>query len=79
MKATSLRYLDAKFHHPSLGASPKLKKNTNGRLAIPALVGLLVSVCCAFNDLIYPGLSYWGVLWCLGLWGFQKKFKPRDG
>jgi len=28
MKATSLRYLDAKFHHPSLGASPKLKKNS---------------------------------------------------
>jgi len=22
MKGTSLRYLDAKFHHPSLGASP---------------------------------------------------------
>ena len=22
MKVTSLRYLDAKFHHPSLGASP---------------------------------------------------------
>jgi len=38
---TSLRYLDAKFHHPS----PKIKKipkNTNGRLAIPALAGLLV-------------------------------------
>jgi len=42
MKVTSLRYLDAKFHHPS----PKIKKipkNTNGRLAIPALAGLLVS------------------------------------
>jgi len=41
MKVTSLRYLDAKFHHPS----PKIKKipkNTNGRLAIPALAGLLV-------------------------------------
>jgi len=43
MKVTSLRYLDAKFHHPS----PKIKKipkNTNGRLAIPALAGLLVSL-----------------------------------
>jgi len=43
MKVTSLRYLDAKFHHPS----PKIKKipkNTNGRLAIPALAGLLVVV-----------------------------------
>jgi len=43
MKVTSLRYLDAKFHHPS----PKIKKipkNTNGRLAIPALAGLLVFV-----------------------------------
>jgi len=41
MKVTSLRYLDAMFHHPS----PKIKKipkNTNGRLAIPALAGLLV-------------------------------------
>ena len=41
MKVTSLRYLDAKFNHPS----PKIKKipkNTNGRLAIPALAGLLV-------------------------------------
>jgi len=44
MKVTSLRYLDAKFHNPS----PKIKKipqNTNGRtgrLAIPALAGLLV-------------------------------------
>ena len=25
MKVTSLRYLDAKFHHPSLGASPLIK------------------------------------------------------
>jgi len=36
-------YLDAKFHHPS----PKIKKipkNTNGRLAIPALAGLLVRI-----------------------------------
>ena len=41
MKVTSVRYLDAKFHHPS----PKIKKipqNTNGWLAIPALAGLLV-------------------------------------
>ena len=41
MKVTSLRYLDAKFHHPS----PKIKKipkNTNGLLAIPALAGLLL-------------------------------------
>jgi len=45
MKVTSLRYLDAKFHHPS----PKIKKipkNTNGRLAIPALAGLLVLAAC---------------------------------
>jgi len=41
MKVTSLRYLDAKFHHPS----PKIKqipKNTNGRLAIPAIRGNLI-------------------------------------
>jgi len=83
MKVTSLRYLDAKFHHPSLGASPPnrgksiclppelsllLKRRsinkfrhrysmlwrlimytimwyyTNGRLAIPALAGLLVDM-----------------------------------
>jgi len=72
MKVTSLRYLDAKFHHPSLGASPPNRgnriscvqnsrktrsrnsvnnsgigilcsKNSNGRLAFPAVAGLLVS------------------------------------
>ena len=71
MKVTSLRYLDAKFHHPSLGASPPNRgnriscvqnsrktesrnsvnnsgigilcsKNSNGRLAFPAVAGLLV-------------------------------------
>ena len=41
MKVTSLRYLDAKFHHPSPEIK-KIPKNTNGRLAIPALAGLLV-------------------------------------
>jgi len=48
MKVTSLRYLDAKFHHPS----PKIKKiprNTNGRLAIPALAGLLVFTLLLYN------------------------------
>jgi len=68
---TSLRYLDAKFHHPSLGASPPNRgnriscvqnsrkmenrnsvnnsgigilcsKNSNERLAVPAVAGLLV-------------------------------------
>ena len=72
MKVTSLHYLDAKFHHPSLGASPPNRgnriscvqnscktenrnsvnnsgigilcsKNSNGRLAFPAVAGLLVS------------------------------------
>jgi len=71
MKVTSLRYLDAKFHHPSLGASPPNRgnriscvqnsrktenrnsvnnsgigilcsKNSNERLAFPAVAGLLV-------------------------------------
>jgi len=71
MKVTSLRYLDAKFHHPSLGASPPNRgnriscvqnsrktenrnsvnnsgigilcsKNSNERLALPAVAGLLV-------------------------------------
>ena len=71
MKVTSLRYLDAKFHHPSLGASPPNRgnriscvqnsrkmenrnsvnnsgigilcsKNSNERLAVPAVAGLLV-------------------------------------
>ena len=28
MKVTSLRYLDAKFHHPSLGASPSNSDKT---------------------------------------------------
>ena len=28
MKVTSLRYLDAKFHHPSLGASPPNRGKT---------------------------------------------------
>jgi len=73
MKVTSLRYLDAKFHHPSLGASPPNRgnriscvqnsrktenrnsvnnsgigilcsKNSNERLAFPAVAGLLVVV-----------------------------------
>jgi len=73
MKVTSLRYLDAKFHHSSLGASPPNRgnriscvqnsrktenrnsvnnsgigilcsKNSNGRLAFPAVAGLLVLV-----------------------------------
>jgi len=72
MKVTSLRYLDAKFHHPSLGASSPNRgnriscvqnsrkmenrnsvnnsgidilcsKNSNERLAVPAVAGLLVS------------------------------------
>ena len=72
MKVTSLRYLDAKFHHPSLGASPPNRgnriscvqnsrktenrnsvnnsgigilcsKNSNERLAVPAVAGLLVN------------------------------------
>ena len=71
MKVASLRYLDAKFHHPSLGASPPNRgnriscvqnsrkmenrnsinnsgigilcsKNSNERLAVPAVAGLLV-------------------------------------
>ena len=71
MKVISLRYLDAKFHHPSLGASPPNRgnriycvqnsrktenrnsvnnsgigilcsKNSNERLAFPAVAGLLV-------------------------------------
>ena len=42
MKVTSLRYLDAKFRHPSPKIKKKIRKNTNGRLAIPALAGLLV-------------------------------------
>ena len=73
MKVTSLRYLDAKFHHPSLGTSPPNRgnriscvqnsrktenrnsvnnsgigilcsKNSNGRLAFPAVAGLLVII-----------------------------------
>ena len=32
MKVTSLRYLDAKFHHPSLGASPPVAPN---RICLP--------------------------------------------
>ena len=52
MKVTSLRYLDAKFHHPS----PKIKKipkNTNGRLAIPALAGLLVCIASIWRIKLY--------------------------
>jgi len=68
---TSLRYLDAKFHHPSLGHHPLIgatvfpasrtlvkfrnsvnnsgigilcSKNSNERLAVPAVAGLLVKV-----------------------------------
>jgi len=73
MKVTSLRYLDAKFHHPSLGASSPNRgnriscvqnsrkmenrnsvnnsgidilcsKNSNERLAVPAVAGLLVII-----------------------------------
>jgi len=76
MKVTSRRYLDAKFHHPSLGASPPNRgktvfaclqnsrkmensnsvnnsgigilcsKNSNERLAVPAVAGLLVLCAC---------------------------------
>jgi len=82
MKVTSLRYLDAKFHRPSLGASPPNRgnriscvqnspktenrnsvnnsgigilcsKNSNERLAFPAVAGLLVfHLCC---NLMYCG------------------------
>ena len=84
MKVTSLRYLDAKFHHPSLGESPPNRgnriscvqnsrkmenrnsvnnsaigilcsKNSNERLAVPAVAGLLVFFIfggAAITDLI---------------------------
>jgi len=80
MKVTSLRYLDAKFHHPSLGASPPNRgnriscvqnshkmenrnsannsgigilcsKNSNERLAVPAVAGLLVSIENGISDI----------------------------
>ena len=83
MKVTSLRYLDAKFHHPSLGASAPNRgnriscvqnsrkmenrnsvnnsgigiicsKNSNERLAVPAVAGLLVcSSDVNFGELIF--------------------------
>ena len=80
MKVTSLRYLDAKFHHPS----PKIKKNpqnTNGRLAIPALAGLLVLPgvgyiityspafeACIVKSFCTIASTYTAVLICLRIW-----------
>ena len=39
MKVTSLRYLDAKFHHPSLGASPP---NRGKSMCLPPELSLLL-------------------------------------
>ena len=39
MKVTSLRYLDAKFHHPSLGASPP---NRGKSICLPPELSLLL-------------------------------------
>ena len=38
-KVTSLRYLDAKFHHPSLGASPPVAPY---RICLPPELSLLL-------------------------------------
>ena len=90
MKVTSLRYLDAKFHHPSLGASSLNRgnriscvqnsrktenrnslnnsgigilcsKNSNERLAFPAVAGLLVFFnqrqSFSFNGIV--NVDYW--------------------
>jgi len=39
MKVTSLRYLDAKFHHPSLGASPPNRRKS---ICLPPELSLLL-------------------------------------
>ena len=41
MKVTSLRYLDAKFHHPSLGASP-IKNLIGAKPYLPASRTLVI-------------------------------------
>ena len=42
MKVTSLRYLDAKFHHPSLGASPPNRGKYCKSICLPPEVSLLL-------------------------------------
>ena len=92
MKVTSLRYLGAKFHHPSLGASPPdrgnriscvqnsrkmenrnsvnnsgigilCSKNSNERLAVPAVAGLLVLFLQSSHDAYVqlPILQLWQI------------------
>ena len=41
MKVTSLRYLDDKFHHPSLGASPPVAPY---RICLPPELSLLLQL-----------------------------------
>ena len=72
MKVTSLRYLDAKFHH----SSPKIKKipkNTNGRLAIPALAGLLVFYIISYYDFKFTS-AYNSILFCC----LRRNVEPYD-
>jgi len=114
MKVTSLRYLDAKFHHPSLGASsPNMGnriscvqnsrktenrnsvnnsgigilccKNSNERLAFPAVAGLLVLLSAPGAPFPFPSplttsvcckLSHRGPGQSAGLKRIQVYFEP---
>ena len=112
MKVTSLRYLDAKFHHPSLGASPPLRRTvfacfqncynscisssrsalrydsinsnlmnyswTNGRLAIPALAGLLVLITHVFKMSKLLCVIFFYLFTYLFCWQYQKAWLLKD-
>ena len=53
MKVTSLRYVDAKFHHPSLGASPPVAPY---RICLPPELLQLVHKLKQKRNLVYVTL-----------------------
>ena len=72
MKVTSLRYLDAKFHHPSLGASPP---NRGESICLPPELSLLLKrrsvikfrhrYSMLWRTVGYPSTSWASCLMCV--------------
>ena len=54
MKVTSLRYLDAKFHHPSLGASPPVAPY---RICLPLQNCYNSCISCSRSALRYDSIN----------------------
>ena len=93
MKVTSLRYLDAKFHHPSLGASPP---NRGKSICLPPELSLLLKWRSVNKfrhrySMLWPLIMY-TIMWywisfdsfCLlteilkGIWVFFAIFRQRN-